>query len=252
MRILATYRIGGIIKVQTGLHIGSGIQTFSVGGIDSFVIKTPAGLPYIPGSSLKGKLRSELEWKHGMVNTEKDRIISEYNQNHPNALYSSLSSKEEQIKVLSKVKECNCGTCKVCKLFGHKNTKEIRLERAIFRDNFIRETTVQCEEKYENTISRITSDATPRCIERVPINTQFDLRIVFKTYEPNDIDLLCLLFDGLKLIEDSFLGGGGSRGNGQVSFSGINIFKVPSSSAIINEKNPSEIITDFLSIKSNL
>lgn len=249
--ILATYRIEGIIKVETGLHIGSGIQTFSVGGIDSFVIKTPEGLPYIPGSSLKGKLRSELEWKYGMVNTEKDRKIAEYNQKNQNELYSSLS-KDRQMEVLSKVKECNCGTCEVCKLLGHKNTKEIRLERAIFRDNFIRGTTVQCEEKYENTISRITSDATPRCIERVPINTQFDLRIVFKTYEPNDSDLLCLLFAGLKLIEDSFLGGGGSRGNGQVSFSGINIFKVPSSSAIINEKKPSEIITAFSSIKSKL
>ncbi|WP_297499767.1 type III-A CRISPR-associated RAMP protein Csm3, partial [Thermococcus sp.] len=54
--------IRGRIKALTGLHIGSQRDVSEIGGIDNPVIKDPhTGLPYIPGSSLKGKLRSLFE-----------------------------------------------------------------------------------------------------------------------------------------------------------------------------------------------
>src|SRR5690625_82014 len=63
MKLIATKKIDGIIKVETGLHIGGAKNSLDIGGLDSPVIKTPNGVPYIPGSSLKGKIRTLLALK---------------------------------------------------------------------------------------------------------------------------------------------------------------------------------------------
>lgn len=55
--------ISGILECVTGTRIGGTQEKFEIGGIDNPVIKDPlTDLPYIPGSSLKGKLRHLLEW----------------------------------------------------------------------------------------------------------------------------------------------------------------------------------------------
>jgi len=53
--------ITGTIVVRTGLAIGGSKTAMNIGGIDSPVIRDAKGVPYIPGSSLKGKMRSLLE-----------------------------------------------------------------------------------------------------------------------------------------------------------------------------------------------
>ncbi len=53
--------ISGYITTETGLHIGGISETLKIGGVDIQVIKDPLGRTYIPGSSLKGKIRSLLE-----------------------------------------------------------------------------------------------------------------------------------------------------------------------------------------------
>ncbi|MBC8462229.1 MAG: type III-A CRISPR-associated RAMP protein Csm3, partial [Deltaproteobacteria bacterium] len=51
--------ITGEIHALTGLHIGGGAEGVSIGGIDNIVVRdTLTQEPYIPGSSLKGKMRS--------------------------------------------------------------------------------------------------------------------------------------------------------------------------------------------------
>ena len=53
--------IKGDLIVKTGLHIGGDDSFSAIGAIDSPVIRnTATGLPIIPGSSLKGKIRSLL------------------------------------------------------------------------------------------------------------------------------------------------------------------------------------------------
>ena len=75
------------------------------------------------------------------------------------------------------------------------------------------------EVKSENAIDRITSQANPRTLERVPAGARFHFRIVLDVLCPEDRELLPRLVEGLRLLEDDSLGGGGSRGNGRVALS---------------------------------
>ncbi|MFN4227892.1 MAG: type III-A CRISPR-associated RAMP protein Csm3, partial [Candidatus Ratteibacteria bacterium] len=63
--------IKGFIEVKTGLRIGGTTTGLKIGGLDQPVIKDPLGRPYIPGSSLKGKLRSLIEKKENVKLNEK-------------------------------------------------------------------------------------------------------------------------------------------------------------------------------------
>jgi CRISPR-associated protein Csm3 len=68
MRLEKISEISGEIEIVTGLHIGAGDLEMRIGGVDNAVIRNPGtGEPYIPGSSLKGKIRSLLEWRSGAV-----------------------------------------------------------------------------------------------------------------------------------------------------------------------------------------
>ena len=59
MKLVRIYTITGTIETVTGLHIGAGKDSIEIGGMDNPVIKHPhTGEHYIPGSSLKGKVRS--------------------------------------------------------------------------------------------------------------------------------------------------------------------------------------------------
>ena len=81
------------------------------------------------------------------------------------------------------------------------------------------------EIKWENTINRITSEANPRNIERVPRGSEFSLEIIFSTYSDDESKNLVKLLEAMNLLENNYLGGSGSRGSGQISFKDINIVK---------------------------
>lgn len=96
MKLIGYKRIEGIIEVITGLHIGGSTTTIEIGGKDNPVIKHPiTKVPYIPGSSIKGKMRSLLEWKLGKLNT--DRNSNDFGNVH---------------------KWCNDKECPICVIFG--------------------------------------------------------------------------------------------------------------------------------------
>ncbi|KAF0248014.1 MAG: hypothetical protein FD167_2582, partial [bacterium] len=72
-QLIGTVTLPGKIRCMTGLHIGSTDAGYEIGGMENAVIRNPYdGFPYIPGSSLKGKLRSLLEWFEGSISPSGD------------------------------------------------------------------------------------------------------------------------------------------------------------------------------------
>ncbi len=219
MKLVAIKEITGKIILETGLHIGAGDIEMHIGGTDNPVVKHPfTHEPYIPGSSLKGKVRSLLELKSGLIRKNEDPrkplsakiLIKEH-----------LSPEEKQ------------SAEKIIKLFGAsadtKTKEDLNLgpTRVSFSDCFLTEKCrekaqkgeiVLTEVKAENSINRITGTAeNPRFTERVPAGVEFCFSITLKEFE-GDEGLEELLLEGLKLLEYDALGGSGSRGYGRIKF----------------------------------
>jgi CRISPR-associated protein Csm3 len=249
VRFVGKYLITADIRCKTGLHIGAPPEETEIGGLDQPVIKDPlTGKPYIPGSSLKGKLRSLLE---GVVicDTTKQlsciqRQVDEQRTKKREELQKEKISEAEIEQRLEatifSADPCSCGICDVCLIFGvaagTENNK--RPGSLIVRDAFPKEGMketwesilgegIYTEIKWENTIKRLTSDATPRPLERVPADSVFELEMVYDIYQSEDINRLQTVFQGLMLLEDSTLGGGGSRGSGKVCFENFKVVKRP-------------------------
>lgn len=203
------------IHAVTGLHIGGNGAALEIGGQDNPVIRHAVNRqPYIPGSSLRGKMRSQLEKKLG----------SKQNQRVGKATIHVCKDADAE------------NPCPVCKIFGLSAAdKGGSPTRLIVRDVAMTANSVEMlmnahtdqlftETKSENAIDRVTSAAAPRNIERVPSETVFGpAELVFSLYEDSDVDLFGTVLDCLQLVEDDYLGGGGSRGNGKVRFSDIKI-----------------------------
>src|SRR5512147_368166 len=67
LKLIGKLILEGELHCLTGLHIGAGKGALEIGGADNPVVKDAFGMPYIPGSSLRGKLRSLLEQSSGMA-----------------------------------------------------------------------------------------------------------------------------------------------------------------------------------------
>lgn len=215
MQLQKMIEIKGRIKVLTGLHIGAGKESMEIGGMDQPIIKNPlTGAPYIPGSSLKGKMRALLE----------------------QTLF--LSRPETRKWVIEKGQACACGQegCISCTLFGTSakdKSKDLGPTRLIVRDAYLNEEwnsrfldgKLPLEVKYENTIDRVKGIAQhPRPLERVPAGVEFDFNMSLKLFDGDDKEqLIGLVKKGLKLIELDALGGNSSRGCGQVCFHPLHI-----------------------------
>lgn len=196
----------GTLELLTGLHIGDSKEKLEIGGVDSPVVRRKDNNePYIPGSSLKGKIRSLLEISYGEENTFK-------NPGHPiGKLFGALPP-------------------------GSNNSTTGNPSRLIVRDAYLtRESAKMLEEseftdmpyseiKFENVINRITGTAEhPRQIERVPAGVKFDVEFVINIVGKNEAEanqnenlFKQLLMKGIRLLENDYLGGSGSRGYGKV------------------------------------
>jgi CRISPR-associated protein Csm3 len=216
MKQIAQKIVSGKIVVKTGLHIGGGNDKIEIGGMDNPVIRNPLTRePYIPGSSIKGKMRSLLEWKENKVKP---------NGGDP----------------------CKCGEpdCPVCRIFGSGNSgKNEDREKArrrgptrlIVRDAELTdpfkkkfaEGKALLEDKIENGINRVTALANPRHIERVIPGVEFNFELVYRVIDIDDggrkdEDLFnSVVLEGLRLLQNDYLGGGGSRGNGRIVFTDL-------------------------------
>ncbi len=197
----------GQIEILSGLHIGGGDDTMKIGGIDNGVVKdVNTDKPYIPGSSLKGKMRSLLEWDCGVVGIGDGTPFS--SKLLDNAIFNDTDKKSKAQILL--------------KLFGDKEG-EFGITRISVGDCQLSEESkdkVLSEAKYENVINRQKGTAEhPRQTERVPAGVKFDFDIRIKVLdEDNEEEFIDMVKRGLELIESDYLGGNGSRGYGRVKF----------------------------------
>ncbi len=217
--------IQGEIEIKTGIHIGGSSLGLSIGGADNVVIRNPiTNLPYIPGTSLKGKMRSLLEKSLGLV---------------------KIKPIKEKGETKWEGRLCTNPLEDVVQLFGHPadadgfDRSSCAPTRLTVRDSDLvnvdkladaEHTDMYCTEiKTEVAIDRLTAAANPRNFERVPAGAIFSLALVLDVYnidvagsvngnETRETTFINLIKQGLELIEDDYLGGHGTRGYGQVAF----------------------------------
>ncbi|MCX7088684.1 MAG: type III-A CRISPR-associated RAMP protein Csm3 [Methylococcales bacterium] len=215
-QLKAIKQITGKIQLVTGLHIGAGNEEVHIGGIDNGVIKHPhTQQPYIPGSSLKGKMRSLLEWRAGLVGVAKGKPIS----------IDMLEDKSLSVKQKEQAQI-------IIRLFGAAGDNEqaaaIGITRLSFWDCGLNKDWLEkvdknnwlfTEAKSENTINRITGTAdNPRQTERVPADAVFDFKLGIKVLSDQEQHFIETVLAGLKLLELDGIGGSGSRGYGKIKF----------------------------------
>ena len=196
--MLTKIQITGNILVETGMHIGGSSAFAAIGAVDSPVIKdSRTNLPIIPGSSLKGKIRS-------------------------------LLAKELNSAVVAPDDDCP----ELARLFGTAKKGSITPSRLLFSDmalkneEDLRKAGLQSltEVKFENTINRATAVANPRQIERVVRGSIFKMDIIYNVDSEHIEDIIPdmkTLAEGFKLLQYDYLGGNGSRGYGKVVFKDV-------------------------------
>jgi CRISPR-associated protein Csm3 len=218
----------GEIHCQTGLHIGAGKGSLEIGGADNPVIKDAFGIPYIPGSSLRGRLRSLLEQTLGLtvpseliyLSKRKGQEVRIHQSNRPDddvcILFGRTPGRVERVSGES----TDTSTASPARLTVYDAPLIQESITQQMRENLDDELT---EVKSENAVDRITSQANPRTLERVPATARFRFRMVLDVLCEEDKALLASVAGALRLLEDDALGGGGSRGSGRVSFSGLSV-----------------------------
>ena len=201
----------GDIRLITGLHIGGAPAAIAIGGLDNPVVRDPVtNQPYIPGSSLRGKMRSLSE---KFLGAPQNRSIG------------------EQVKIHICKDESNYARCPVCRVFGVPGELEFsQPTRLVVRDVYLapgeadrlyglKTDLPYTEVKWEAAIDRVTSAAVPRQVERVPAGTVFSpFEMVMSIYQGNDRSLFRNVVEAMQLLEDDYLGGMGSRGSGKINF----------------------------------
>src|SRR5471030_508385 len=228
LKLIGKLSLEGEMKRETGMHVGAGKGSLEIGGSDNPVVKDAHGRPYVPGSSLRGRIRALLEQATG--------------QAVPSELVYVSKRKGQEVRIHQSDRPDD----EICLLFGRNRGRMERVQGdaldtsqatparlAVFdapldpesitpamRENLDDELT---EVKSENAIDRITSQANPRTLERVPSGARFKTRLVMDVLCEEDAPLFMRVLEGLRLLEDDALGGGGSRGSGRVSFANLKL-----------------------------
>jgi len=208
-KIIKKIKVNTTIELLTGLHIGGSSENVEIGGIDNPVIKiaTKEGQPYIPGSSLKGKMRCILEQINGI-----------------NEVGGGMKKKDAE-----KTPVCR----EINNLFGFGN--DDRPSKIIVRDAYLTSESVEMfknclsmdmpftESKFENTIDRVKGvAANPRQTERVPAGAVFAVEFILNIWDDDDENKMrTMLKTAMNALENDYLGGNGSRGYGQIRFGEI-------------------------------
>jgi CRISPR-associated protein Csm3 len=231
-KLLGRLLISGTVEAVTGLHIGGSPAAIGIGALDNPVIRDPrTRAPYLPGSSLKGKLRSLAERARGFDPDNRDQV-----------------QRIGQVRIHVCRKEADYNVCPVCQVFGLPGELDHSAPtRLTVRDAFLERASLEgaqtdflySEVKWEASIDRITSAALPRQIERVPAGARFrsmlptddvppverppEALMVLSFYDLGrgtdfEFSLIRQLLLAMQLLEDDYLGGLGSRGSGKVRF----------------------------------
>lgn len=226
--------VSGTLITLTGMHVGGNSTEMGIGGADSIVVRDPiTNYPYIPGSSLRGKMRSLMERLRGEMTIKmknKDVLTS----------LTDLGSAMSKGESLDSAGPSSDPTQSASRLFGvsiDKQTEEQPiLQRLVVRDAQLQNPeTLQrakntdmplTEVKTEVAIDRITSKANPRQIERVPAGAEFSFEFILNLFGQDDEqEYLAYVFECMQLLQDDYLGGHGSRGYGRVRFHNVSLSK---------------------------
>ena len=212
-RLLKYVELRGVLLVMTGLRIGAGIASLEIGGLDNAILRHPeTRVPYLPGSSIKGKLRSLLE------------VTGYKSAGRP--VPAAVNG------------PCGCNSCAVCWLFGCGDAKKTtEPTRLIFRDcpilaedekrmkELLKDGVFYSEVKAEVTMDRAkgtVGGAGPRNMDRIMAGTKLDFRLTVRVLEGDDeAQMKAAIVHAFRLLEKDGLGGSVSRGYGQVSFEGL-------------------------------
>ena len=219
-QLTAITTVTATLELVTGLRIGAGDSEMHIGGVDNTVIKHPhTQSPYIPGSSLKGKMRSLLEWRSGAV---KEEALGW--KDFEKASGSTQAEVKRILQLFGISGDAKLGVEQMSTIgptrisFWDCNLNP-EWEKQIREDNF-----ALTEVKSENRINRISGTAEhPRQTERVPAGAQFDFRLSIKKLAGDSEELMTTVLQGLKLLELDSVGGSGSRGYGKVRFVNLKI-----------------------------
>ena len=259
--LLGKLRLTSNLRVVTGLHIGAGGENLDIGGLDKSVMRDPLTKhPYLPGSSIKGKMRSILErFLNKPVNRPGGSGTFRYESDDLESGYSNNNDIEFE----------GASTCEVSRVFGSTGTncwlpesvvrsqglelvskdekifkgiKHLKAKgrnspaRLIVRDSHLTTDSAvllksidtglfMTEWKFENGIDRITAAANPRQLERVPAGAVFNFEIVYTVENAEQaVKDLQNLAIALAILEDDALGGHGSRGYGKVAFENFQLY----------------------------
>jgi len=237
--------ISGTITATTGLHIGGSKSSLDIGGVDLNVIKTRRGVPFIPGSSLKGKLRSMLAKTQNSIAVSKKQLRDDKEAEHElRDRYGKDYKTDEEVPF-------------IIQLFGEAgdNEKHSEITRVLVRDAYMDakkfnedfevkdpKNVEYADIKWENTIDRKTGTAKhPRQLERVPAGSAFNVELVYDLYDDVNEDYkdnngkvetigftklqkhLWALDTAMRLLQDDYIGGHGSRGYGRIEFTTVNV-----------------------------
>jgi CRISPR-associated protein Csm3 len=222
MKLTAIRKITGQLELVTGLHIGSGNNEMHIGGTDNPVLKHPVTQePYIPGSSLKGKIRSLLEWRLGVVGQTEGKPLGF--RDIPRVPEAQRDQAKNLLKLFGGAPEGSGQDMKLVEEIGPTRLAfwDCSLSRA-WVEEMSRRNLLLTETKMENMIDRIRGVAEhPRNTERVPAGAAFDFALTLRIHDGED--LLPMVFEGLKLLALTGLGGSGSRGYGKVKFTRLEL-----------------------------
>lgn len=212
------------LTVRTGLHIGAASGFSAIGAVDSPVIRDAmTGYPIVPGSSLKGKLRTllskDLQDKR-QTDTQKYKNCWDADPDEIKRLFGSSNPIQA-----ARLQFADCPVIKsLTERFRPSEMTEVKVENSITRDWY-----------------KDNGRANPRQIERVNSGIQFAVRIVYDAYEGVESQEtkrdLNLLVTGLKLLQRDYLGGHGSRGSGRISFENFRLSAFPDENADLTELN---------------
>lgn len=195
--------ITATLEILTGLHIGAGNDFAPIGAVDSPFIRDPfTKQPIIPGSSIKGKMRS---------------LLAKSTANSP--ILPQIDDEPDMLQRLFGAAGKNGARPSRLQFFDVKLTeKSFAQLDAMELDTYIGEI------KFENTIDRLTDTANPRQIERVPAGAAFDFKLVYNIEKMDEVEEdMNTLRNGFMLLQMDYLGGHGSRGYGRVGFSDFKV-----------------------------
>lgn len=204
----------GKVETLTAIRIGAGRSTSPVGA-DLPVVRDAANLPYIPGSSFKGVLRSYVESILRSLTDDRRVVCNPTNDDEQcitRAEMASLRERRDDQLILEK-------TCWICQLFGSLwyasklQIRDLHVRPELWFNQYQRRDGVAIDRDTET-----AADGKLYDFEVVPAGVLFDFQAIVDNAEDWQLGMLYL---GLSAFENGELtiGGGSSRGLGAIELS---------------------------------